>query len=84
MYIVCMHVCMHDTCVCPLRSATVLCRLCMYEGYVCIYYQCSKLRVHPAPCVHILAAGCIDFSNCAPGGCMVFPHYEYLYTGMYI
>ena len=41
--------------------------------------QCSKLRVHPAPCVHILAAGCIDFSTCAPGGCMFFPHNEYFY-----
>ena len=25
--------------------------------------QCSKLRVHPAPGVHILAAGCMDFFN---------------------
>ena len=25
--------------------------------------QCSKLRVHPAPCVHILAAGYTFFSN---------------------
>ena len=27
--------------------------------------QCSKLKVHPAPCVHILAVGCKDFSTCA-------------------
>ena len=46
--------------------------------------QCSKLGVHPAPCVHILAAGCTNFSIYAPGGCMVFPHYEYLYIGMCI
>ena len=24
-------------------------------------FMCSKLRVHHAPCVHILAAGCTDF-----------------------
>ena len=40
--------------------------------------QCSKLRVHHAPCVHILAAGCMGFSIRAPGGCMAFPNYEYL------
>ena len=34
--------------------------------------QCSKLRVHPAPCVHNLAAGCKHFSTCAPGVCMFF------------
>ena len=27
--------------------------------------QCSKLRVHPAPYVHILAARCMDFETCA-------------------
>ena len=32
--------------------------------------KCSKLRVHPAPCVHILAAGCTDVGTCAPGMCM--------------
>ena len=37
---------------------------------VIIGEQCSKLRVHPAPCVHILAAGCMDFKPCAPGMCM--------------
>ena len=25
--------------------------------------QCSKLRVYPAPCVHILTAGCMDFET---------------------
>ena len=29
--------------------------------------RCSKSRVHPAPCVHILAAGCMYFETCAPG-----------------
>ena len=33
--------------------------------------QCSKLRVHPAPGVHILVAGCTCFRTCAPGRCMV-------------
>ena len=41
--------------------------------------HCSKLRVYPAPCVHILAAGCIitDFETCAPGVCMLlkFPQF---------
>ena len=40
----------------------------------CIVCQCSKLRVHPAPCVHVLAAGCRDFSTCAHGVCMLFPY----------
>ena len=31
-----------------------------------------------APGVHILAAGCIYFSTCAPGGCKAFPIFEYL------
>ena len=44
-----------------------------------MYKQCSKLRLHPAPCVHILAAGCIDFETCAPGVCMVFPNFKLVY-----
>ena len=44
--------------------------------------QCSKLRVHPAPGVHILAAGCMDFKPCAPGMCMYIPNYEYLHIEM--
>ena len=40
------------------------------------------IEIKGAPCVHILAAWCIDFSTCAPRGCMAFPHYEYLYIGM--
>ena len=39
-------------------------------------FQCSKLRVHPAPGVHILVAGCIDFETCAPGVCMLFATFE--------
>ena len=31
-----------------------------------LHLQCSKLRVHPAPGVHISAAGCIGFETCAP------------------
>ena len=38
--------------------------------------------MHPAPCVHLLAAGCIDVRYCAPRGCMAFPHYAYLHIGM--
>ena len=34
--------------------------------------QCLKLRVHPAPGVHILTAGCTGFDTCAPGVCMGF------------
>ena len=34
--------------------------------------QCSKLRVHPAPGVHNLAAGCTDFATYAPGECTLF------------
>ena len=45
-------------------------------------FMCSKLTVHPAPYVHILAAGCINFSSYAPGWCIFFPHNEYLYIGM--
>ena len=30
-----------------------------------LLFQCSKLRVRPASCVHILAARCTDFSTCA-------------------
>ena len=41
--------------------------------YTYMYIQCSKLRVHPAPCVHILAVRCMDFETCAPGVCMIFP-----------
>ena len=37
-----------------------------------ILSHCSKLRVHPAPCVHNLADGCTYFSTCAPGVCMSF------------
>ena len=39
-------------------------------------HQCSKLRMHPAPCVHILAAGCMDFKTCAPGVCTIFSTFE--------
>ena len=35
-------------------------------------YQCSKLRVRPAPSVNNLAAGCIHFGTCAPGECTLF------------
>ena len=31
--------------------------ICIYI-YIYIYIQCSKLRVHPAPCVHGFNAGC--------------------------
>ena len=41
--------------------------------------QCSKLRAHPAPCVHILAAGCTDFETCALGVCTIFPSFNRAY-----
>ena len=31
------------------------------------HVQCSKLRVHPAPVVHISEAGCTDFGTFAQG-----------------
>ena len=31
-----------------------------------------KLRVHPAPGVHILSTVCTDFSLCAPSQCRLF------------
>ena len=39
-------------------------------------FQCLKLRVYPAPCVHDLAAGCIDFETCTTGVCMLLPTFE--------
>ena len=36
----------------------------------------TKLRVHPAPSVHILAAGRIALETCAPGVCMLLQNYE--------
>ena len=39
------------------------------------FKQCSKLRVHPAPGVHILEAGCIYFETCAPGVCIDFKEF---------
>ena len=41
-----------------------------------IYLHVFIFKCHnPAPCVHILAAGCMDFKPCAPGVCMYFQHY---------
>ena len=41
-----------------------LARTCLYLHYYNLYpRQGSKLRVHPAPGVHILSARCTDFSN---------------------
>ena len=34
--------------------------------------QCSKFRVHPAPGVHNLVAGCTCFRTCVPGRCIRF------------
>ena len=38
--------------------------------------QCSKSRVHPAPSVHILDAGCIDSAPCV---CMIFVTLKLVY-----
>ena len=39
-------------------------------------------EIKGAPCVHILAAGCMDFKPCALGMCMYIKHYLYLYIEM--
>ena len=44
--------------------------------------QCSKLRVHPAPVVHILVIGCTGIGSCAPGMCMLFSNFNYIYIKM--
>ena len=43
-------------------------------------FQSSKLKVHPAPGVHISVAGCTGFRTCAPGRCMLFPilYYDHI------
>ena len=47
------------------------------------WVPCKRLiavfEIKGAPCVHILAAGCTDFSTCAPFVCMVYLTYDYLY-----
>ena len=40
--------------------------------HIKIKCQCSKLRVHPAPGVHILSTVCTNFSLCAPSVCRLF------------
>ena len=42
------------------------------SGSIIIIIQCSKLRVHPALCVHKLDAECTYFGTDAPGGCTLF------------
>ena len=46
------------------------------------FQQCSKLRMHPAPGVHHLAAGCTHFGTCAPGECILFQSISIHYIGM--
>ena len=41
-------------------------RVLIFQINIKFSLQCSKLKVHPASCVHILAAGCIDFANVQP------------------
>ena len=49
------------------------CKIGLSTSYdICVSYQCSKLRVHPSPGVHSLAAGCTHFDTCAPGECTLF------------
>ena len=45
----------------------------------CIFEQCSKLRVHPAPSVHILAALYIVLGTRAHGVCMFLQTFKYVY-----
>ena len=53
------------------RCAKLCARQLRCASFFYIAMQCPKLRVHPAPCVHMLAAGCTGFSTCAPGMCML-------------
>ena len=43
------------------------------------YKTSPVFEIKGSPCVHILAAGCMDFKPCAPGMCMNIPDYEYFY-----
>ena len=36
----------------------------------------AVFEIKGAPCVHILAAGCMQFETCAPGVCMLFPNFK--------
>ena len=56
---VCVFVCVHARARAHARACNVTSKM-----------QGSKLRVLPAPWVHILAAGCMDLKPCAPGVCM--------------
>ena len=53
--------------------------------YVCIHYihiyQCPKLRVHPAPGVHISTAGCTIFGVVHPVYARFLSHLSLLYIG---
>ena len=43
--------------------------------------QCLKLRVHPAPGVHALAAGCMHFDTYEPGEWVSAPYFRvFLYS----
>ena len=45
-------------------------------SFICIkFYQCSKLKVHTAPAVHIVAAGCTGFRPSVFGVCRHFLTY---------
>ena len=44
------------------------------------HLQCLKLRVHPAPCVHIWTAAGTYISNCAAVYAHFFVTYLYLYV----
>ena len=48
-----------------------------FPGPFSFHMQCLKLRVHPAPGVHNLAAGCTHFGPCAPGESTLFQMYLY-------
>ena len=46
-----------------------------------IYYQCPKLRVHPAPGVHIFTAGCTILGGMHPVCARFLSHLLLLYIG---
>ena len=46
-----------------------------------LYMQCPKLRVHPAPGVHISTAGCTSFGGVHPVCARFFSHLLLLYIG---
>ena len=45
----------------------------------CTIHHCPKLRVHPAPEVHDLTVGCVNFWSYAPGNAYPFETFDASY-----